>query len=872
MSVAGERAVREPAGLAPGAAVPEANLLFARALLEGLVAGGVRHFCLAPGSRSSPLALAAHADSRLALHVQVDERSCGFLALGLAKATLAPVALLCTSGTAAANFLPAVVEAALAGVPLVVLTADRPPELRNAGAPQTIDQLHLYGSHARAFRDLPCPDEAGVTAELAAQWAAEACSTARSRPAGPVHLNIPFREPLVPEPAAMAACDARWVQLAPGARAAAEGERHEPRVATPGAAKTSELAARFAQASRPLILAGPEAASPGEAGAVLALAKALGAPVFADIASGLRFAAAGEGDLPCAHADLFLRDEAIAALAPDLVLRFGGIPTSKVLAQWLARHRPPLVAVQPDERRRDPDAIVGEVVVAPTGDFCAALAASARRVAGASDDWRRLLAAAERGARLLAREAPHEAAAVAAACGALPAGGALVLASSMPIRWAEMYASRAERDVRVFANRGANGIDGTISTAAGVAIGTAAPTLLVTGDLAFLHDLGGLRSAREATQGLAILLLNNDGGGIFSHLPIARHEGAFEPLFGTPQGCDLEAATRAFGIEHRLAASVGEVAALAREALAARRVRVIEWRTDRAETAREQASLARRAGVHSERVHAAGVDWEVRSRGVPADVPLVLLHGFTGTGEFWRAVVERLPARQCFFPDLPGHGGSAAPTPPEAWRGEAFCTALAAVLDALGIARCALAGYSMGGRLALAFAVLHPERVAALALAGASPGLAFAREREERASADLALAQSIERDGIEAFVRRWEAQPLFASQGDLASESREAMHRQRLAQDPARLAAALRAFGTAFQPDLHPVLARVTMPTLVAAGERDAKFVAIARFMAERIPRAEALVVPGCGHAVPLERPEAFAAALEGFLQRSIDR
>lgn len=866
----GGAAPRAGEGVSGTRAVSRANLLWAHALVEGLVAGGVRHLCLSPGSRSSPLAIAAHLDGRLAVTLQIDERSAAFLALGMAKASRSPVALACTSGTAAANYLPALAEANLAGVPLVALTADRPPELRGTGAAQTIDQLHLYGTHARGFRDLPCADDAGSSPQAAALAARDACLAASAGAGGPVHLNVPFREPLVPAPEELEDCEAAWAAMSAAIRAALGDGRAAPVTAVPGLPVLAAIAARLERARRPLIVAGPEAVRAADAQAVLALAHAAGVPVFADIASGLRGEPVPEGATCCAHADLILRDEAVARLAPDFVLRLGGIPTSKTLATWLARHRPPVVAVQPDERRRDPDGIVGEVVVAAAGPLCEALATQAKR--GARDGaWSAALAAGEEGARALLAHMPREAAAVAAACGALPPGGALFLSSSMPIRWAEYYAGTLEGGVEVFANRGANGIDGVVSTAIGVAKAGARPTLLVTGDLAFLHDAGGLRAARDLATPFAVLLLENGGGGIFSHLPVAQHGGFFEPLFGTPHGCDLAAASRAAGLEHVVAASLAEVASLVAATLAGGRPRVIEWRTDRERTVDEQAALARLPGLHAERIEAGGLSWQVRSRGPRAGLPLVLLHGFTGTGEFWLPVADALPRRRCVVPDLPGHGGTDAPSPPEAWRLERAADALVALLEAMGIGRFALAGYSMGGRLALSAALRHPQRVAALALVGASPGVAVQAEREARAAADLDLAAAIERDGIEAFSRQWEANPLFATQEALPPALREAMRRQRLGQDAGRLAAALRAFGTAFQPPLHAELARLAMPVLAMAGELDAKFAAIARDMAGRVPNAALRIVAGAGHAVPLERAQDCAVELEQFLERSID-
>jgi len=852
-----------------GLAVAPANLLWARALVEGLVAGGMRDAVLSPGSRSSPLAFALKAEPRVRLLVQVDERSAAFLALGVAKATGRPVAAVCTSGTAAANYLPAMAEAWLAGVPLVAVTADRPPELRGTGASQTIDQVNLYGTHARHFRDLPCPGDAGLDVTTAAREAREACRVALEGGRGPAHLNVPLREPLLPAPGDMGALEARWAAMTAALREAVPALA-PPAVGMPSAAVIAELADRLARAERPLIVAGPETVRAPHAAAVFALARAAGVPVFADIASGLRAGASPEGVVRCSHADLFLRDEAFSALAPDFVLRLGGIPTSKAIAAWLARHGPELVAVQPDARRRDPDGIVGRVVEGPAAPVCEALAAKARANPAAAG-WSRLLEEGEANARALAERAPSEAAAVVAACAALPAQGALFLSSSMPIRWAEMYVTSLADGCEVFVNRGANGIDGIASTAAGVAIGTGSPMLLVTGDLAWLHDAGGLRALREATAAVAILLLDNDGGGIFSHLPVAKHEALFEPLFGTPQGCDLEAVSRASGLAHALAPSLGAVAALAGETFERGHRQAIQWRSERAETVREQTMLVRLPAVHADRVEIGHFAWRVRRRGLAPRLPLVLLHGFTGTGEFWLPVANRLPRRRCIFPDLPGHGGTNAPGPAGEWRLDRAADEVAQLLDRLGVERFTLAGYSMGGRLALSLALRHPDRVAALVLIGATPGIEDESERAARAKADATLADSIERDGIEAFSRAWEANPLFATQAEMDEPLRASMRAQRLAQDPAKLAAALRAFGTGEQPPVHDKLAQLAMPVLAMAGELDPKFSAIAAAMAARIPGAAVRIVPGAGHAVPLERATECAQEIETFLTRSID-
>jgi len=861
----GERGSDGARGCESAIGVAAANILCARGLLDGLVAGGVRHVVVSPGSRSTPLVWAAHAQNEITITVQIDERSAAFFALGIAKATGVPAALVCTSGTAAANYFPAVVEASMASVPLVLLTADRPPEARGTGAPQTIDQVGLYGGYVRLFRDLPCPDASSgkridewIDAAVAA--GREACATARALPAGPVHLNIPYREPLVPTAEEIERIDAIW-----GTR---ERERHCEEHAAPALPSMDALADRIAHARRPLIVAGPEAVAAGEETAVLGFARTAGIPVFADISSGLRIAGAADGILLCAHADLFLRDGSVAQESPDLVIRLGGVPTSKTIGEYLARHRPHVAAIQPDARRRDPDGVVRATYVGSAGAICERLASRIRRPVDVDPSWPSLLAEAESAAHAIADDAPFEAAAVRAACAGLPHGAILFLSNSMPIRWAEAYTTALPAGVRVLVNRGANGIDGIISTALGAARGTDLPLLLVTGDLALLHDLGGLRAARGLRRPVAILVLNNNGGGIFSHLPIADYPEIGEPLFGTPHDCDLGSAVRAFGIDHRVASSDDRVGDFVRDTFASGGVRVIEVPADRAGNARAHAAVARRIGVREHRIDAGGISWRVRTMGSRGHcAPLVLLHGFTGTGEFWLPISRRIRNRLVVFPDLPGHGGTAAPIPPEEWRLSRAAEAIVGILDRLEIDRCGLAGYSMGGRLALHVALDVPERIERLVLFGASPGIDCPGERLARTAVDLELAASIERDGIEAFADGWESQPLFATQAALPARMREVTGAERRSQDPARLAAALRAFGTGWQEPLHDRLPSLRMPALLVAGEYDGKYAQLARDMAGRIPGAAVRIVAGAGHAVPLERAAECASLIDSFLK-----
>jgi 2-succinyl-5-enolpyruvyl-6-hydroxy-3-cyclohexene-1-carboxylate synthase len=543
------------------------NFAFTAELLAGLAAAGVRDVCLCPGSRSAPLAAAAATTPGLAAWPQLDERSAGFFALGLARARRAPVALVCTSGTAAANFLPAVVEASGARVPLVVLTADRPPELRDWGAPQTILQPRLFGEHARWSAEAPTPDALDGVA-VARALAARLVHEAAARVPGPVHLNLPLREPLDPAP------DPSSPQLG-----RAPVERWTAGADVAGAA--ARLVSELARAERPVVLAGPWDGRPEEAMALAAFARRCGAPLLAEPLSQLRFGTHVPGTPVIGAADALLRDETFAtAMAPDLVVRVGAAPTSKALGRWLARHAGARVlAVDEHGGARDPGHRVDTFVHAPVGALFAAARVEPRRTDPA---WTARWCDAEKRAwdalaSYGAGGALVSPAALRAVVDALPEGGALVLANSLAVRDAESFLPPAGRALRVFGNRGANGIDGTLSTALGVAA-SGLPAALVTGDLAFLHDVGALFAARRLGVALDVLVVNDGGGGIFDFLPIAGHGSAvrFEETFRLAHDAALAPIARGFGAS---AAQVDDVEALrAGLAEAASGVRVFELR------------------------------------------------------------------------------------------------------------------------------------------------------------------------------------------------------------------------------------------------------------------------------------------------------
>lgn len=564
--------------------------LWTQCIVEELVRTGVDTFFVAPGSRSTPLtvAVARHPETRVIVHV--DERGTAFAALGYGRATGRPAGWITTSGTAVANGYPAVVEAAMDGVPLCCLTADRPPELRNSGANQTIDQRRIFGTYPKAFVDLPAP-----TAEMAVEAVLpkidEAVYRATKRPSGPVHINAAFRKPLAPGAEGdLPAMSPRLQRWAEGGKPFNQREMPSLHLASPA---LDALADTLRQARRGLLVAG-RLDRPADAEVVRALAGLLGWPLVPDVTSGLRLGPPS-GETRIAHLDSVLASTNRRDVwMPDAVLHVGGRAVSKRLRMLIRDARPdPYIIARPDSARFDPDHMATHHLEIDVSGFCSALM---KRLAGSAstgsggwlDAWRRADQAVgavhtQRLGSEVPQEPPRTKGASAAAsswqasgssrapggvnsaaepnAGALnepfvsravtrhiPAGHALMLASSMPVRDANRFGSTGGARVPVYANRGASGIDGTIATAAGVAAGRGEPVTLVIGDLATLHDLNSLALLQQVP--VVVVLVNNEGGGIFHFLPIAQEEDVFEPYFATPQKVGFRHASDTFGVSH----------------------------------------------------------------------------------------------------------------------------------------------------------------------------------------------------------------------------------------------------------------------------------------------------------------------------------
>jgi 2-succinyl-5-enolpyruvyl-6-hydroxy-3-cyclohexene-1-carboxylate synthase len=558
--------------------------LLLRAFVDELARCGMRAACTSPGSRSAPLVLTLAREPRLRCFSHVDERCSGFFALGLAKASGLPVAVACTSGTAAAELLPAAIEAREARVPLLLLSADRPPELRETGAGQTIDQLKLFGSAAKWFFEVGVDDASSERLRWMRTLACRAYATALEGRPGVVHLNFPLREPLViGEP------------LLEDQTGRAGGAPYVTRpAARPHAGGQAAALRRLVEESRRgVVVAGRHERGPasgegslGQAAAEFCAAAAW--PLLADPMSGAR-----RGEAAIAHYDAILRSEPFAAsVQPDLVLRVGDLPVSKPLRTWLsglteARQ----VALDPEGSWQDPASVLAAALALDPASALSELSGSARLPLAEADwlaGWR---SADERAAEaILGVLDGHQLSepAVAAELGVLlPQAATLFVASSMPVRDIETFWPVRADAPRVLCNRGASGIDGTVSSAFGAAANDSGPVVLLTGDVAFAHDIGGLLAARRLGLKLTIVLLDNEGGGIFDFLalsraPMALEQDIYTRHVATPTGLDFAGAAALYGLSHERVQDVPGLRAGLERALASTGSGIVEVRTDRA--------------------------------------------------------------------------------------------------------------------------------------------------------------------------------------------------------------------------------------------------------------------------------------------------
>lgn len=587
----------------------ELNFAWARAILETLVEHGVEEVEIAPGSRSGPLVLASRTIPALKTRVHLDERSAAFFAVGYGRTHLGPTAVVTTSGTAVANLLPAVVEADMSDVPLVLLTADRPPRMRGADANQTIHQPGIFGDRVRFEADMPVPSPSyleGAGSHSVAGIVRRAARRAVGPPGGPVHLNVPFDHPLQPEspdgldlkgPGGQNRFDVRSVEVD-----VVEGEvvpegpwRHRTETRRRGRDQEVMLAHQLALARRPLLVAGP-ATDPGLDGpAAVRFARHLNIPLMADPLSGARFPPDDGDDRPTpvlGAYDHFLRvPEVIARFAPDLIIRIGRSPTSTALETALASwNRSTQIVVDDGGHRKDYQGLASHYLHASAG---AVLERLVQRQEDGEDrpgqspypGWTGLWTGLEAAAWAAIEEDPphaeNEGDYAAALLRALPSGATLFASSSMPVRDVDAYGRPAPRDIQVLGNRGASGIDGVVSTALGCAAGGAGPVGVLIGDIAFYHDMNGLLAARDPHLHVVFVVVDNDGGGIFHMLPIRDFEPVFTPYFATPHGLDFQHAARLYGLPFTDAADPVGLERAVKTAAARQGAEIVRVRTDR---------------------------------------------------------------------------------------------------------------------------------------------------------------------------------------------------------------------------------------------------------------------------------------------------
>ena len=536
------------------------NYAFAGAFVDELARCGLTHVCICPGSRSTPLTVSFARHAAIRTWVHLDERSASYFALGMARALGEPVALVCTSGTAAANFYPAVVEARYGSVPLLLLTADRPPELWDWGANQSVDQQRLYGSNAKWSVSMPLPEATTPLMAFVRSQACRAFATSLEPPAGPVHLNFPFREPL--EPVAIPEGLTQGARETSGQAWQGRDDGHPfIRVAIaqrqPSPGDIQRLAATLHSAERGIIVCGPQH-QPGLAEAVTVLARRLNYPVLADPLSQVR-CSPHDGSLVIDSYDTFLRDPSMAAsLAPEVVLRFGAAPTSKTLGQYIERHRSAYQLLVGDGGWNDPFHASSEVLHVDPVLLCAGLA-SAVNGQGTSEAWiSRWRQVGEATREAMMREVSgvqemFEGKLFTELADLLPDRTILFVGNSMPVRDLDTFFPATEKHIRLLGNRGASGIDGVLSTALGAAAVSQERLMLVLGDLSFYHDMNGLLAAKAHSLNATIIVINNDGGAIFSFLPQADYPDVFEPYFGTPHGLTFRHTAALYGLGYQRA-------------------------------------------------------------------------------------------------------------------------------------------------------------------------------------------------------------------------------------------------------------------------------------------------------------------------------
>ena len=529
------------------------NHIWSRLIIEELIRCEVTTLCISPGSRSAPLVIAAAENKRACTLVHTDERGAAFYAMGYAKATGRPAALICTSGTAVANYFPAVIEASQSAVPLLILSSDRPVELRDARSPQTINQVNIFGDYLRWHFDLPAPDKA-LSPSFLLTTVDQAVYRAVNRPAGPVQINCQFREPLISS--AEKECWDNYLSiLDPWQKTGRAFTTHAKSESMPSIEDVHRIGKMIRSSENGLLIAGQLPAGTDKE-AIIRLASELGWPLLADINSGIRFAGSTSESASnvIAHYDLYLRVEKFRKdFSPDLILHMGDMPVSKSLNQHIEESHAEYIVVNSHPFRQDPMFRVTQRIETNPGRFALQLS---ERIQKTASGLTGIFCQAEEISRTVIRDSLlplddiSQWAVSHVIFESVGKESGIYLGNSLPVREADAFAACSDKRLAIGCNRGANGIDGTIASAIGFASGLNRPTTLLIGDLAFLHDINSLALIKKLEVPVTVVVLNNDGGGIFSFLPVAKLTEYFETYFAAPHGLKFRNAAELFGVPY----------------------------------------------------------------------------------------------------------------------------------------------------------------------------------------------------------------------------------------------------------------------------------------------------------------------------------
>lgn len=555
------------------------NILWATIFFEQLAKLGVKHVCVSPGSRSTPLTLAAAYNKKFTCLKIIDERSSAFFATGIARTTGAPVALICTSGTATAEYYPAIIEAYQQRIPLIVCTADRPPELINRGANQTINQKNLYGNHIRFFADAGLPATSRRKLKAIKKLAVRAFAISSSTDKGPVHINFPFEKPFEPE---------TYTDNIPVNLKLKYIHRRELKKKSEVVPKgLKSLLKMIEKAKKGLIIVGPDQHNSKFPQLINTVAEKTGFPIFADGASQLRFGKFSAKNV-IANYDALLRSEYfVNDFSPDLILHFGRTITSKGLEQFLEKTSAPKFLVNEFGDWFDPSNNAQNALAIDPSLFCQTLLRNkSLKLTAEKREWGRFVASANLSAEKVKEKTltnslfPNEPKTINLLLKNLPEKANVMLSNSLPVRDFDFFASNLEKEITVFHNRGASGIDGIVSTALGIASVSKNPTILITGDLAFYYDLTSLLTAKQYNIPLIIILVNNNGGGIFQFLPVSKYKKVFEQFFTMPHSLSFKNLVKEFGGNYSLLKKQSDFEKHLIAALSAKNFSVLEIKTD----------------------------------------------------------------------------------------------------------------------------------------------------------------------------------------------------------------------------------------------------------------------------------------------------